>query len=312
MTRFDRPTSLDTPATVGSMTDESLRSNPHGLAGASSPTIGRWAVNGTSLYTEVRGSGPAILIVPGGAEDAEGWRPVAERLAAGHKVVTYDRRGTLRSGREAWPGRGSAQHADDAAELLRALGLVDVTVFGGSSAGIIAVQLALRHPDLVRRALVYEPGSFRVVPRGAAFLEPANAAVLAHLEGHPEDWPGAYEVFRRAVAATTPSAPEDDPLAPPPGLDWYERREATNAEPLVRDDIPILTTETVDETALAASDVEFIFAYGTRSVSLFREIVEHLAAVRGEVPDAIDGVGHVLYVYPDEAATYVSALTGRS
>ena len=293
------------------MTNESLRSNPHALAGASSPTIGRWAVNGTSLYTEVRGSGPAILIIPGGAEDAEGWRPVAERLA-GHTVVTYDRRGTLRSGREAWPGHGSAQHTDDAAELLRAMGFAGVTVFGASSAGIIAVQLALRHPDLVRRALVYEPGYFRVVPRGAAFQEPVNAAVLAHLEGQPEDWPGAYEAFGRAVAATTPSAPEGDPLAPPPGLAWYGRREATNAEPFVRDDLLILTTETIDEPALAASDVEVRFAYGTGSLSMFREIVEHLAAVRGAVPDAIDGVGHVLYFYPDEAATYVSARTGRS
>lgn len=90
------------------MTDESLRDNPLALAGASPPRIGRWPANGTTLYAEVRGAGPAILLIPGGAEDAEGWRPVAERLS-GNTVVTYDRRGTLRSGREDWPGRGSAR-----------------------------------------------------------------------------------------------------------------------------------------------------------------------------------------------------------
>jgi pimeloyl-ACP methyl ester carboxylesterase len=112
--------------------------------------IAHWPANGTSLYTEVRGAGPAILLIPGGAEDAEGWRPVAERLD-GYAVVTYDRRGTLRSGRDDWPGAGSAQHADDAAALLRALDLREVTVLGGSSAGIIALQVALRHPRLVSR-----------------------------------------------------------------------------------------------------------------------------------------------------------------
>ena len=43
----------------------------------------------------------------------------AESLAAaGYEVVTYDRRGTGRSGREDWPGGGAAQHADDAAALI--------------------------------------------------------------------------------------------------------------------------------------------------------------------------------------------------
>jgi pimeloyl-ACP methyl ester carboxylesterase len=223
--------------------------------------------------------------------------------------VTYDRRGTLRSGREDWPGRGSAQHADDAAALLRELDLGEVTVLGGSSAGIIALQLALRHPDLVRLALVYEPGYFAVVPRGAAFQGAANHAVGCYLEGHPGDWAGAYAAFRGAVAASTPSTP-GDPLAPPPGLEWYDRREEINSEPLVRDDIPILTTETIDEAALAAADVELRFAYGSRSMDVFREIVEHLAAVRGDVPDAIEDVGHALYFHPEEAATYINTRDG--
>jgi pimeloyl-ACP methyl ester carboxylesterase len=290
--------------------DESLRTDPHALTGAPSPRMGRWPVNGTTLYAEVRGSGPAILLIPGGAEDAEGWRPVAERLA-GHTVVTYDRRGTLRSGREEWPGRGSAQHADDAAGLLRTLDLGEVAVFGGSSAGIIAVQLALRYPDLVRLALAYEPGYFRVVGRGAAFQEPANAAVRAHLAEHPRDWVGAYAAFGATVAETSPS-PAGGPLTPPAGMEWYDRREEVNAEPLVRDDILILTTEILDETALAASEVEVCFAYGTGSVAMFREIAAHLAGVRGEVADAIEGVGHVLYFHPDVAAAYIDSRARRS
>ena len=47
------------------MTDGSLRENPHALLGAPAPRAGRHQVNGTSLYAEVRGTGPAILLIPG-------------------------------------------------------------------------------------------------------------------------------------------------------------------------------------------------------------------------------------------------------
>ena len=162
------------------MRGDELRTNPDAVGGTPPPTIGRHRVSGTTLYAEVRGDGPAVLLIPGGAEDAEGWRAVAERLP-GRTVVTYDRRGTLRSGREDWPGRGSAQHADDAAALIRELGLGDVVVFGGSSAGVIAVQLAIRHPTLVRRALVYEPGYLRTTERTVDLRSLVLAAMEAHL-----------------------------------------------------------------------------------------------------------------------------------
>jgi pimeloyl-ACP methyl ester carboxylesterase len=275
-----------------------LRTNPDRVARAPEPTIGLHRVNGTTLYAEVRGSGPAVLLIPGGAEDAEGWRGVAERLP-GRTVVTYDRRGTLRSGREDWPGRGSTQHADDAAALMRALGLGDVVVFGGSSAGVIAVRLAIRHPSLVRRALVHEPGYLRAVQGADDLRATVLAAIDAWLRTHPGDWVGAYRAFAQAVS------PSAGPLTPPPGLEWYASREELNAEPVVRDDIPILTAETVDEAALASTPVDMRFSHGTRTGDMFREITTRLAAVRGDVPDVIEGVGHAIYLHPDAAAAYL-------
>ncbi len=260
-------------------------------------------MGGTEIYAEVRGDGPAILIIPGGAEDAEGWRPVAERLP-GHLVVTYDRRGTLRSGRDDWPGRGSMQHADDAAALLDALGIDDAVVFGGSSAGIVAVELALRYPSRIRLALVFEPGYFGNVPGGASFARPAADAVARYLTEHPGDWPGAYDAFLRAVAG--PGLTDDHGfLAPPPGKEWYAGRERSNAEAFVRDDIPILTREVLDERRLSSTPTDIRFSYGAASIPLFRQIAAHLAAVRGSDADSIEVVGHALYWYPDEAAAYI-------
>jgi pimeloyl-ACP methyl ester carboxylesterase len=272
--------------------------NPDAVAGAPPPAVGLHRVNGTTLYAEVRGSGPAVLLIPGGAEDAEGWRAVAERLTA-RTVVTYDRRGTLRSGRDDWPGRGSTQHADDAAALLRELRVRDVLVFGGSSGGVIAVRLAIRHPSLVRRVLVYEPGYLHSREGNDDLRTSAMVAIDAWLRTHPGDWVGAYRAFARAIAPTAGA------LTPPAGQEWYARREELNAEPIVRDDIPILTAEAVDETALASTPVDVRFSHGSDTSRVFREIATRLAAVRGDIPDVIPSVGHSIYLHPDAAAAYL-------
>lgn len=280
-----------------------MRSNPDALSHAAAPRIGRHPVNGTTLYAEVRGSGPAVLLIHAGGEDAEEWRPIAERLT-GFTVVTYDRRGTLRSGRDDWPGAGSAQHADDAAGLIDALGLVDVLVFGGSAGGIVALRLALRHPDLIRRALVFEPGYLRQVPGGEALQLLANPAVAEHLATHPGDWAGAFAAFGRAIAPAS-NVDHRGFFAPPRGREWYAEREDGNAEALVRDDIPILTRELVDEAGLVSAAVDIRFSFGSDSLSIFRDISTHLAAIRGAAPDGIDGVGHAIYYHPGAAAAYI-------
>jgi hypothetical protein len=133
--------------------------------------------------------------------------------------------------------------------------------------------------------------------------------VRDHLDRHPEDWVGAYAAFRSAVASVVGTG-DADPLAVPPGLEWYARREAMNAEPLVRDDIPILTAEVVDESAIAASRVELRFSCGTRSMGIFARIAEHLAALRGTRPDTIEGASHALYLQPDLAAAYITSHAG--
>ncbi len=286
------------------MRDEGLHANPDSVAGAPPPMIALHRVNGTTLYAEVRGSGPAVLLIPGGAEDAEGWRAISERLP-GHTVVTYDRRGTLRSGRDDWPGRGSAQHADDAAALLARLGLCDVVVFGGSSGGIIAIQVALRHPGMVRRVLVFEPGYLRCVPSGERLQRVAVAAIETHLAQHPSDWKGAYAALDEAVShALEPGSA--GLLAPRVGREWYAERESANAEPFVRDDAPLLTAESIDEAAVTSLDLDIRSAHGTLSPQVFHEVAIHVAALRSDQPDVVDGAGHAIYLDPDVAARYLS------
>jgi pimeloyl-ACP methyl ester carboxylesterase len=287
-----------------------LRTNPDALPDAEPPRIGWYPVNGTRLYAEVRGSGPAVLLIHAGAEDAEGWRPIAERLT-GFTVVTYDRRGTLRSGRDDWPGGGSAQHADDAAGLLEALGLDDALVLGYSSSGNIALQVALRHAQLVRRALVYEPGYLLLLPDPENIHRRLTEVASEHLAGNPDDWAGAHAAVLRSLAPE-PEISADVTTTSSQPRSWYDEREERNAETLFRDDIPILTAELVDRAELASASSDLRFSFGTETRPIFRDIAAHLAAVRETTPDVLSGVGHFLYYYPDVATAYIRAQSGAS
>jgi pimeloyl-ACP methyl ester carboxylesterase len=285
------------------MAEAELGTNPDALPGAEPPRTDRYPVNGTTLYAEVRGSGPTVLLIHAGAEDAEEWRAVAERLDD-FTVVTYDRRGTRRSGRDDWPGGGAAQHADDAAGLLGALGLDDAVVFGASSGGNIALQLALRHPGLLRRTLAWEPGHLRQVAGGDEVYRKIRDAGNAHLTAHPDDWAGAYAAVLRSLGLA-PDQPPGGIAEPSPDRTWHDEREDGNAESLMLDDIPILTGEIIDEAALASAPGDIRFGMGAQAQPIFREVTLHLAAVRRTRPDVVVGLGHGILYRPDEAAAYL-------
>ncbi|WP_155852896.1 alpha/beta fold hydrolase [Arthrobacter sp. H14] len=276
--------------------------NPDALPGAEEPRAGYYAVNGTMIYAEVRGSGPAVLLVSSVYEDAEIYRGVAERLT-GFTVVTYDNRGTSRSGRENWPGCGSGQHADDAAGLIEALGLEDVVVFGSGTGGIIALQFALRYPELVKSVLVYEPGYFSLTEDGRRLQDVASRTIDHYLTAFPDDWVGALAALGRATAGVKEGTSRGF-FEPPTGKEWYGERRDLNAEAFVKNDIQ-LGFETPDEAALAALDVDVRVVCGTSAVPVFRDIAARLAAIRGTVLDFIPRTHHHLYFRADATAAYI-------
>jgi hypothetical protein len=121
---------------------------------------------------------------------------------------------------------------------------------------------------------------------------------------------GAYAAAGRAISIASDPG-ERGFFTPPRGHEWYAAREDGNAEALVRDDLPILTRELVDESALAATSVDVRFSHGTRSLPIFGEIATHLAAIRGGVPDKLAGASHSIYYHPDQAADYIRSRTRR-
>jgi pimeloyl-ACP methyl ester carboxylesterase len=101
------------------------------------------------LYWESAGSGDPVLLVMGLGMNATGWWRTIPVLAEGLRVISFDNRGVGRSDRTMGP-YNLRQMADDALAVLDAAEVATASVYGLSLGGIIAQQLAMRHPERVR------------------------------------------------------------------------------------------------------------------------------------------------------------------
>jgi pimeloyl-ACP methyl ester carboxylesterase len=164
----------------------------------------RVTVNGTELYYEIRGAGPPVLLIMGSTGDGGHFDAFADALADEFSVVSYDRRGNGRSPAPAgWQTTSPEEQADDAAALLDALGTGPAAVFGTSSGGVFAVCLMLRHPGLVRGAILHEPGLYALVQEAMAAGGPPAAVerFWCYMTG-PDGWNRLAPALRERLRAT--------------------------------------------------------------------------------------------------------------
>jgi pimeloyl-ACP methyl ester carboxylesterase len=105
--------------------------------------------NGLDIYVEQVGQGPDVLLIGGLGDTVESWQFQLDGLAGRYRLTAFDNRGAGRTPMPDGPLTVEAM-ADDAAGVLRALDIASAHVAGFSGGSIIAQELALRHPDLVR------------------------------------------------------------------------------------------------------------------------------------------------------------------
>lgn len=114
---------------------------------------GHAPVNGINMYYEVHGRRdgvPLVLLHGGGSTIEVTFSRVLPVFAASRSVIAVEEQGHGRSTDREGPVRFESS-ADDVAALLRHLGLDQADIFGFSNGASIALQVAIRHPDLVRR-----------------------------------------------------------------------------------------------------------------------------------------------------------------
>jgi pimeloyl-ACP methyl ester carboxylesterase len=161
-------------------------------------------VNGLRMYYEIHGSGGVPLVILHGAfGTVDMFGPLVPALAETRQVITVEMQG---HGRTADIHRPLTyeQLADDIAALVQYLGIEQVDVFGYSLGGFIAQQVAIRHPELVRKLVVASAsfnreGVYPEVWEGIEALTPGLFAgsppqtEYARLAPNPEDWPTLIE-----------------------------------------------------------------------------------------------------------------------
>jgi pimeloyl-ACP methyl ester carboxylesterase len=106
-----------------------------------------------NMYYEVHGRGRPLILLHGAYMTIDLMGPIVPELAKTRQVIAAEQQG---HGRTADVDRPlTYEHmADDTAALMRHLGVDSADVFGYSMGGGTALQLAIRHPELVRKLVV--------------------------------------------------------------------------------------------------------------------------------------------------------------
>ena len=107
-------------------------------------------VNGLDLYYELHGSGQPLVVLPGSFYTIEAMGELVPQLATTRQVIAVELQG---HGHTADIDRPLSYEsmADDIAALIASLGLEQADLFGYSLGGGVALQTAIRHPEVVRK-----------------------------------------------------------------------------------------------------------------------------------------------------------------
>ena len=151
----------------------------------SSPQSGYAPVNGLELYYEIHGSGEPLVLLHGAFGAIDLWGPMLSSLAETNQVIAIEFQG---HGHTADIDRPFSyeQWADDVAALMGHLIIDQADVVGYSMGGMTGLQLAIRHPNLVRK-LVAVSANYRTdgyYPELLVGLEMMTPAIFA---GTPEE-----------------------------------------------------------------------------------------------------------------------------
>jgi aminoacrylate hydrolase len=184
------------------------------------------------LHYEIHGpaEGPPLILSPGLGGSAAYWAPNLAALAAGHRVILYDHRGTGRSDR-ALPSVVSVDDfADDILLLMDALGLARASLIGHAAGGVAGLALALKAPERLDRLIVVngwagpDPHFLRCFEARLALLRDSGAEVYLRAQPiflYPADWSSEHSA---EIDAELPAQ-----MAHFPGVATIEKRVAALA-----------------------------------------------------------------------------------
>ena len=159
-------------------------------------------INGLDLYYETHGTGRPLVLLHGGLMSGDTFGPVLPMLAEHHQVITVDLQG---HGRTADIDRpiDIRLMADDIVALIDRLGVEKPDIVGYSLGGGVALQVAFKHPEKIRRLVAVSANIRRdaIPPEMLAQQTQVNAAAAEFMKETP-----MYQEYQRLAPR-----PEDFP-----------------------------------------------------------------------------------------------------
>ena len=181
-------------------------------------------VNGLKMYYEVYGTNngkipPLVLLHGGGSTIETSFGKVLPALAKTRQVIAFEQQGHGHTADIVDRPFTFEQSADDTAGLLRHLKIGKADIFGYSNGGHIALQMAISHPDLVRK-LVVESAMFQRDGSDPGFWKSFEHAKLDDMPPelreaylgvapHPEDLPTFFAKSVQRMLNFNGWTPED-------------------------------------------------------------------------------------------------------
>ena len=256
---------------------------------------GQLQTDEVTLYYTIRGSGPMLLILQGGAANADGAEDLANQLADDFMVVTYDRRGLSRSTPIQVERYDISAHGDDAARLIAALTDEPAFVFGSSIGALIGLELAAHHSARVRMLIAHEPPVLQLLE--GAEKEEALRRHTEALETFQRDGIKAAMKLMVALAGVDINDREPEVSAPTLASDpKVAAQRLADLKHFLTCDVPAVTRYQPDIVALIAAGSRIIPAAGSSSsATMPSRCANAVAAVLGVRVAEFAG-GHSAYI----------------
>ena len=215
---------------------------------------------GASLKIWHQGVGLLLILIQGGGGNGDAFNEAIPSLSQHYKVATYDRRGNGESIVTTPRMLNPMESARDVVAIIKFLGYRKASLFGTSSGGLIALQLAMSFPEYIDSMVVHEVPITSIMPEESiARVDSGYAVFQTYLDQ------GAEAALRQFRSSITGQPAELSPLdaaniqqgAPPHRLDYFFRYEflifiiyTPNLSQVRASGIPIATVEGVESNGV--------------------------------------------------------------
>ena len=177
----------------------------------SNPEAGQYAeLNGIKMYYETYGSGAPVLVIHGNGQSIADMQFQIAHFAKTNKVIVADTRGHGKSGLGT-DHLNYVQMMEDYNALLDQLGVTGANIIGWSDGGILALLMAIHHPDKVNKMATMganlRPDESAVDPAIRELLQPLGDMFdeMIASKDSSEDWQLQRQLFNLLI--TQPNIP---------------------------------------------------------------------------------------------------------